>query len=178
MDSTIKWQAVALFSISGVVALVNTLVFLPLLTSYLDNGLRLRPNVRDYSITQLSALLLIAGTGLLSIATSVLALIVAVLLTSLGSAYPIALRSLAADLIDAEEVALFYSGVTTMESVGMLISGPLFAALFELGLGLGGAWLGFPFLAAAAFVLLAFVAVSRVRLSHAVVVEPPSPRTD
>lgn len=171
-------QAVALMSVSGIVALVNTTVLLPALTSFMDNRLRLRTNVRDHSISQLSALLLASGLGLLSVATSSLSLTAAVLLMSLGSAYPIALRSLGAGLVDAEHVALFYSGVTAVESIGMLVSGPLFAALFELGLGLGGVWLGIPFLVAAAFVLVAFAAVSRVRMSAAVAIGAPNARAD
>jgi uncharacterized membrane protein len=63
-----------------------------------------------------------------------------------------AMRSIAVFMIGgqaSQDIARLFAIIAIMESIGMLISGPLIAQFFRWGMKLGKAWLGMPFLLSA-----------------------------
>lgn len=91
-------------------------------------------------------------------------LICGLVILSLGSAFMITARSLVTALVAPDHVGTLYSAIGLSQAIGQFIAGPLFAYLFRLGMHLGDAWMGMPFLQAAVFFAVATVAVWRVRI--------------
>lgn len=115
-------------------------------------------------MSQGSGLLAIIGFAAIFVAPVPAILIFGLVILSLGSTFPISSRSLATAIVQPDHVGTLYSAIAVAQSVGLLVSGPLFAGLFRLGLHLGDAWMGLPFLQAALFYVVACVAVSCIRL--------------
>jgi MFS family permease len=94
-------------------------------------------------------------------------LICGLVILSLGSAFLITARSLATSLVPPDHVGTLYSAIAISQSLGILVAGPLFAYLFRIGLHLGGAWLGLPFLQAGLLYVIATVAIWCIRVPRA-----------
>lgn len=91
-------------------------------------------------------------------------LIAGLIILSLGSAFTINVRSLVTALVLPDHVGTLYSAIGISQALGTFVAGPLFAYLFKLGMHLGDAWMGMPFLQGAVFFVVATVAVWRVRI--------------
>lgn len=89
----------------------------------------------------------------------------------MGSAFIITTRSLATSLVQIDHAGTLYSAIAIAQGIGTLISGPLFANLFRLGMHLGTVWMGLPFFQASLFFAVAVAAVWHVRIG-------PSPRSN
>jgi hypothetical protein len=84
---------------------------------------------------------------------------------SLGNGYPPLVRSLLASIVDKTHVNTMYTTISVFETMGSIIAGPLLAGAFRIGLKLGGAWIGLPFLAAGCLFGSAAVIVISINLS-------------
>lgn len=91
-------------------------------------------------------------------------LIWGLVILSLGSSFMITTRSLVTSLVSPDHVGTLYSGIGVSQALGTFVAGSLFAYLFRLGMHLGDAWMGMPFLQAALFFVVATMAVWRVRI--------------
>lgn len=63
----------------------------------------------------------------------------------MGAAYDLTLRSLLSQLVDASHRATLFTTVAMFECIGGVIAGPLLAISYQVGLRLGGMWIGLPF---------------------------------
>lgn len=59
------------------------------------------------------------------------------------------IRSVLTSVIAPDEVSRVYAVISVMETLGGIISGPIMAACYRLGLTLGGMWAALPFIASA-----------------------------
>ena len=159
-------QASLLISLRGIFQLVNYLVLMPALSFIAARYLNLHGKHRDYRLSQGSGILSIIGFAAMGLAPAPVLLICGLVILSLGSAFTITARSLVTSLVPPDHVGTLYSAIGISQAVGMFVAGPLFAYLFKLGMHLGNAWMGMPFLQAALFYLVATVAVWRVRISR------------
>lgn len=126
---------------------------------------------RDWRLSQGSGLLSIIGFAAMGLAPVPVLLIWGLVILSLGSSFMITTRSLVTSLVSPDHVGTLYSAIGVSQAIGTFVAGPLFAYLFQLGMHLGDAWMGLPFLQAALFFVVATVAVWQVRLQ-------PSPSED
>jgi MFS family permease len=121
---------------------------------------------RDYRLSQGSGILSLIGFAAMGLAPVPGLLICGLVIMSLGSAFMITMRSLVTSLVLPDHVGTLYSAIGISQAFGMFVAGPLFAYLFKLGMHLGNAWMGMPFLQAALFYMVATVAVWRVRIGR------------
>ncbi|KAJ5676528.1 uncharacterized protein N7477_002161 [Penicillium maclennaniae] len=159
-------RASLLISLRGIFQLVNFLVLMPTLTFLAATYYNLHGKHRDYRLSQGSGLLSIVGFAAMGLAPVPVLLICGLVFLSLGSAFSTTTRSLVTSLVVPDHVGTLYSAIGISQSVGTFIAGPLFAYLFKLGMHLGNAWMGLPFLQASLFYVIATVAVWRVRIGR------------
>lgn len=160
-------RASLLVSLRGCVTLANFFVLMPILSYVVVKCFHLEAKWKDLRLSQGSGLVSILGFLFMFIAGSPVALIFGCVLLSLGSAFSVTCRSFITALVLPDHVGTLYSAAALIQSVGVLVAGPLLAYTFRLGLHLGGTWLGLPFLAAAILFLIAFVAISCIRIKPA-----------
>lgn len=111
-----------------------------------------------------SGILSILGFFAIFIAPTPAILISGLVILSIGTAFLVTTRSLATTLVLPDHVGTLYSAIAIAQGLGILVSGPLFANFFRLGMHLGTAWLGLPFLQAALFFVVAVAAIWHVNL--------------
>jgi hypothetical protein len=157
-------QASLLISLRGIFNLANYLVVMPALSFVAAKYLNLHGKHRDHRLSQGSGLVSIIGFLVIGLAPVPALLICGLVVLSLGSAFLITARSLATGLVPPDQVGTLYSAIAISQSLGILISGPLFAYLFRIGLHFGGAWMGLPFLQAGLLYVIATIAMWCIRV--------------
>jgi MFS family permease len=140
---------------------------MPALSYAAAKYLNLHGKHRDHRLSQGSGLISIIGFLAMGLAPVPTLLICGLVILSLGSAFLITARSLATSLVPPDHVGTLYSAIAISQSLGILVAGPLFAYLFRIGLHLGGAWLGLPFLQAGLLYVIATVAIWCIRVPRA-----------
>jgi len=83
----------------------------------------------------------------------------------LGAGYSSSVRVLLTSLTDAPHRSLVFSIMGTLDIIGTLIGGPLWPAIYHVGLGIGELYTGLPFIVAAAMFVLVFGTVEITRVS-------------
>jgi hypothetical protein len=154
------YQATYLVSLGTGVNLAVHAILIPALSAFFLLRLRLHEMAKDKRLAQLSSIFLIVGAGTIFLATSWPAISAGQILSSLGAAFLIPVRSVATSMVAQEHFAALYTGISVMAYAGMLTGGPLFASTFRWGMRLGDFWTGMPYLVAAGFFILALIAVS------------------
>lgn len=119
---------------------------------------------RDYRLSQVTCLFTVVGFALMAFAPVPGILIWGLVFLSLGLGFIIAARSLVTALVPSSHIGTLYSALAISQALGILIAGPLFAYLFQLGMHLGNAWMGLPWLQASFIFLLVSIAIWRIRL--------------
>ncbi|CAI7565045.1 unnamed protein product [Penicillium bialowiezense] len=153
-----------LISLRGIFALVTYLLLMPFVSFVAAKYFNLHGKRSDHIMSKGSGILSVIGFMAVFIGPNPAFLIGGLVVLSIGSAFMVTTRSLATSLVVPDHVGTLYSAIGIAQGVGLLVSGPLFANLFRLGLHLGKAWMGLPFLMAAVFFIFAVVAVWNVKL--------------
>jgi MFS family permease len=148
---------------------------MPLLTFIARKYFNLHGKYRDLRLSQGSGILSVIGFAAVGLAPVPVFLVCGLVILSLGSAFTITTRSLVTSLVVPDHVGTLYSAIGVSSSIGTFIAGPLFAYLFKLGMHLGNAWMGMPFLQASLFYLAATVAVWWVRMGRSTQDEEEEP---
>ncbi|KAJ5465588.1 hypothetical protein N7530_009375 [Penicillium desertorum] len=164
-------RASLLISLRGIFGLVTYLVIMPILAYLAAKHLNIHGKHSDHFLSKGSGVLSIIGFAIISIAPTPAILIGGQVISSIGSAFMITTRSMATSLVQPDHAGTLYSAIAIAQGVGTLLSGPLFANLFRLGMHLGTAWMGLPFFQASLFFVVAVIAVWHIRLG-------PSPRAN
>ncbi|KUL91414.1 hypothetical protein ZTR_01496 [Talaromyces verruculosus] len=159
-------KATLLVSVRGAVNLAAVLVILPFLSRLLLKRLKLDAPSKDLWLSRGTAFLLTIGMLLMFSAPAPAILIIGLVAVALGSPLHLTARSLITSLVLPNQVGVLYTSLAVVQSVGILIAGPLLANTFRWGMKLGDTWLGLPFLAAAVMYLLSFLLISVVNLSR------------
>ncbi|CAG8087386.1 unnamed protein product, partial [Penicillium salamii] len=153
-----------LISLRGIFGLATYLLLMPLLSFLAAKYFNLHGKQSDHVMSKGSGILSVIGFAAVFIGPAPAFLIGGLVVLSIGSAFFVTTRSLATSLVLPDHVGTLYSAIAIAQGLGLLVSGPLFANLFRLGLHLGKAWLGLPFLMASVFFSFAVVAVWNVKL--------------
>ncbi|OJJ47370.1 hypothetical protein ASPZODRAFT_65203 [Penicilliopsis zonata CBS 506.65] len=159
-------DASLLISLRGIVTLANFLLLMPALSSILTRHFHLPGKLKDLRLSQVSSLVSALGFFIIATAGSRAILILGMMLLSMGAAFLVSCRSFVTSLVRPDHVGALYSSATVVSSLGMVVAGPLFAYAFRLGLNLGPAWLGLPFLLAGVIYLLGSVSLIRLKVSN------------
>lgn len=162
----------------GAAQVVQALIILPWVTGYVMKDTtpkRIRApdeHHRDLSLARWSYTLLAVGIFILGLAPTLSGFIFGLMLMALGSGFNSLTRSLMSLYVDPEHRSRLFSLVAMTEVVGSVYAQLFLAALFALGMKLGGGWIGLPYfglsiLIAAVATLLLFVKVPKEARSSA-----------
>lgn len=142
--------------------LSTLLLILPALSKVLDR--LLPPTRRDLRISAGSVLTIAVGHVVMALAASPTVFAVGLSISSLGMGFVPALRSVATALVDEAEIGLLGTTIALTQSIGAIIAGPMMAGTFKFSMRLHGIWLGLPYMAATALVLIACWATLMIRV--------------
>ncbi|KFG83653.1 hypothetical protein MANI_015986 [Metarhizium anisopliae] len=143
----LSWaRASLLLSIKGVAALAVTTTILPLTSQLLLRKLSLSPVHKDVWMARASAMFLLLGAFCLGLAPTLETFLSSLVIFTVGIGYNLILRSLIASYAKDDKTGLMFTAISVSEGLGGLIAGPIMAMLFRVGLNLGRAWIGLPFL--------------------------------
>lgn len=158
-------HAAFLVAIRGAINLAAVLA-LPVICHLLLTRAKLDAAGKDLWLSRGTAFLLTLGTLIMFLAPTPAVLIVGIAAFAMGSPLYIAARSLVTSLVLPNETGVLYTSLATIQSIGMLVAGPLLAYVFRWGMQLGEGWLGLPFLVASVMYLAALLLICAVDLSR------------
>jgi hypothetical protein len=102
---------------------------------------------RDLFLAQGSAGLMLLGWIAVGFSPNVILFTGSLMIATIGSGFPVYLRSFLTGLVAPNKVAGLYTIVSVVDTLGLMLGGPLLAWLFKRGMQLGGSFIGLPFIA-------------------------------
>ncbi|KAM7205482.1 Major facilitator superfamily domain containing protein [Naviculisporaceae sp. PSN 640] len=143
-------QASYIVSIGAGVGLLNLLVLLPLTSNILLTRFHLHETSKDKVIAQISGVFLVIGSLLLFFAHSWVVLVAGQLISHIGYAFTLPLRSIVTSMVHKSQFGALYMGISVLTYAGGLTGNPLVARIFKWGMqvGDGDTWMGLPYLVA------------------------------
>ncbi|KAL2262526.1 hypothetical protein VTK26DRAFT_1056 [Humicola hyalothermophila] len=153
-------------SIRSAGSLVALLVVLPAASWLCVERLGMTGMGKDLWIGRWSGIVQIVGSLLVAVAAHGGLFSFGLIWLALGSGMTSVIRSLLNALVEEHHVGTLNSLVSLMETVGMILAGPLLAKALSVGLNLGGAWMGLPFFVAALLFVFATTILWTFRLPH------------
>jgi len=130
-------QATFLVTIRGAVSIVVILFLIPLISRLLATKTSMSPLTRDLRTTQVSAVLLTAGMLGVGLSPSIPFLGSALVVVALGSPAFVGLRCVLTHLVPANNLGTLYTAMGVVVNVGIMVTGPFFAATFKAGMQIG-----------------------------------------
>lgn len=116
------------------------LIILPAVSRHL---LARMPQIKkDLTLARISIICLALGTLGIGLSPSIATLIPSLLLQTCGSAFVYLARSLITTLVHRDETARLFTIIEVLQSVGNIIASLLITGVFQIGLQLGGMWIG------------------------------------
>ncbi|CAC9889322.1 MFS general substrate transporter [Aureobasidium pullulans] len=119
---------------------------------------------RDLFLARGSACFMLLGIVAVGLSPNAILFTISLMIATLGGGFPVYLRSFLTDLVKPNKVAELYTVIGVVDTLALMVGGPLFAWLFERGLQLGGAFVGLPFLALG--LIYAAVLVFLLKIGH------------
>ncbi|KAI3546267.1 major facilitator superfamily transporter [Colletotrichum filicis] len=162
-----------LSSLYGFGVFLTIIAVLPALSRLLASAKAPKPlrytddHERDLFLGRLSSVALLLGALTMSASPTIGAFIGGLAILALGSGWGSYVRSLCAVYVDAAHRTRLYSIISLVETAGQTYTQPMLAGLFSLGMKLGGAWIGLPYLGVAGFCVAALGLLLMVRLPPA-----------
>ncbi|KAG9388681.1 ProP Permease major facilitator superfamily [Pyrenophora tritici-repentis] len=141
--------------------LVVVATILPLVNYILLKRLRLPSHWADCYLARGSIILTTISFLIMGVAAQPGLLIIGLLVFNMGTGYSAAMRSVSIHVIGGQSspnVGKLMSTLAMAEAIGSMVAGPLLNELFEIGMDMGSAWLGLPFLGSV--VVFAFMTVA------------------
>ncbi|KJZ76344.1 hypothetical protein HIM_04426 [Hirsutella minnesotensis 3608] len=163
-----SWSEAALLSsISAAVNLGLVAVVLPAASQVLLTRLHYSPSAKDMLMVRSGIVASVVGAFTIGLAPGSAMLVVGVVVFALGYGYGPAMRGLLVVVAGDDDVGTLFTAMSVLESAGVIVSGPLMAAAFNVGLSWGEFWTGLPFLAAGCLLSVAALIVFGVGVQEA-----------
>ncbi|KAJ5550342.1 Major facilitator superfamily domain general substrate transporter [Penicillium sp. DV-2018c] len=131
---------------------------------------RLSSTQKDLWLARRSIFCLVLGTLGIGLSPSVATLIPSMIIQCLGSGFVFLIRSLITTLVKRDETARLFTAIEIIQTVGNVIASLSITTVFQIGLRLGGYWVGLAWIMTSMLFCL-------VGISIWVFVLPPSPPT-
>ena len=144
-----------LITIRAIITIIYFLALLPFMGRVLETKFHQSGSARDLWLARLTVLCLPFGFTLMSLSPKLALMAVGMVFTALGSGCGSLVRSIANSMVDIDQVARLNGAISIVDTLGILVSGPLLAEVFSLGLRMGGAWIALPFFIAAILTAIA-----------------------
>ncbi|KAL4893000.1 MFS general substrate transporter [Aspergillus ambiguus] len=116
------------------------LIVLPAISRYLLRTMK--TNKKDLQLARVSIIFLALGTLGIGLSPSIATLVPSLLIQTAGSGFVYLTRSLITTLVEREETARLFTIIEVLQSVGNVIASLAITAVFQIGLELGGVWIG------------------------------------
>ncbi|EAW14302.1 putative MFS transporter [Aspergillus clavatus NRRL 1] len=116
------------------------LLVLPVLSRYLLRSMH--TNKKDLQLARVSIVCLSLGTLGIGLSPSIATLVPSLILQTAGSGFLYLIRSLITTLVKQEETARLFTIIEVLQAVGNVIASLSITTVFQLGLELGGPWIG------------------------------------
>lgn len=144
------------------VGIGTTFVILPATDYFLRNKLSLGMFTKDLYLVQSCVVLMVVSLAVIGQSSTSGALLAGVVLFALTSGDEAILRSLLSQAADPGNTGMVYTTVSVLETVSALVTGPMYAAIFQASLLRGGGWLGTTFFLGAGLISLGGVLLYNV----------------
>lgn len=152
-------------SIKSAATIIAYMVILPGASWLLQQKLGLSDPRKDLFLARGSIIVLSLGFFIVAWSPTVASVTVGFVVSTMGRGYGNLIRSLVTSLVPARFTGRMYTMITVIETFGLLLSGPLLAALFRVGLDQGDVrWLGLPFTVAGALGALVAVVICCIKV--------------
>ncbi|KAI4727157.1 MFS general substrate transporter [Aureobasidium sp. EXF-10728] len=100
---------------------------------------------RDLFLARGSAALMLIGWTAIGFSPNAIFFTGSLMVATIGGGFPVYLRSFLTGLVEPNRVAELYTIIGVVDTLGLMVGGPLLAWLFERGMQLGGTLIGLPF---------------------------------
>ncbi|CEJ62285.1 hypothetical protein PMG11_10787 [Penicillium brasilianum] len=142
---------------------------LPYLKKYALNPRRTTTE-KDLWLSRASILCLTIGTLGIGLSPSVATLIPSMIIQTSGSGFVFLTRSIITTLVERDETARLYTVIEIIQSFGNVVASLSITTVFQLGLRLGGFWIGLAWMMTSSLFCMVAAAIWFFRL-------PPTPQT-
>lgn len=143
---------------------------LPYLKKYYLNA-RHSSTQKDLTLARGSIICFTLGTLGIGLSPAIGALIPSMMLQASGSGFVFLTRSIITTLVDRDQTARLYTVIEILQSVGNVVASLTITAVFQLGLRLGGFWIGLAWMVTSSLFCMVAIAIWVFRL-------PPAPREE
>jgi MFS family permease len=97
---------------------------------------------KDLQLARVSIICLCLGTLGIGLSPSIAALVPSLLVQTAGSGFLYLIRSLITTMVKQEETARLFTIIEVLQAVGNVIASLSITTVFQVGLELGGSWIG------------------------------------
>ena len=150
-----SWSLASMvLSIRNAGSLITLLALLPAASWFCGQRLGIEGVEKDLLLARWSGVVQIVGSLIIAAAANGWLFSIGLVWFALGSGMTALIRSLLNTLVEEHHVGTLNSLAGFMEMVGMTMAGPLLAESLSIGLNLGGAWIGLPFVTAGVFFVI------------------------
>lgn len=153
-----------LITIRAVATVVVFLFLVPVVGARLQERLGLDIPSRDLWLSRIAISCCPVGLFLIAASPNMAPMVIGMIITAVSSGASSLVRSIITGIVEPERVSVLNGVINVVQAVGSLVSGPLLAELFALGLRLGNNWIALPFDVAAASSLVSCAIVWLVSL--------------
>lgn len=144
-------RASIVLTIRNATSLITLLVLMPFASWLCLQHLHMTAVAKDIWLARWSGVMGILGCLIIAGAANGYLFSVGLVWFALGTGMSSIIRSLLNGMVEEHHVGTVNTLVGFMEMVGLMMAGPLLAESLSIGLNLGGAWIGLPFLTAGLF---------------------------
>jgi MFS family permease len=138
-----KWtlaEANLLISFKPALTIPLFLFILPALSRHLLRSMH--TSKKDLQLARVSIICLCLGTLGIGLSPSIAALVPSLLVQTAGSGFLYLIRSLITTMVKQEETARLFTIIEVLQAVGNVIASLSITTVFQVGLELGGSWIG------------------------------------
>lgn len=147
-------EAAFLMTIAGVTSMVTLIALLPAAGWFCAKYLGLTGVMKDVWLIRVVGPCLIFGCLVIALAPNGMMLAFGLVPYAFGSGLSSLIRAVLCALVEDHHIAILNTLIGITESVGVMVASPVLAMSLSLGLKMGGAWIGLPFLLAALFAMI------------------------
>jgi len=129
--------------------LISLVVFVPAVSIFLMKYLHLPAHHADLWMARGSIIITTVSMLIMGIAVHHFLLIFGLLIYNMGTGYSAAMRSTAIHVVGGQsspDIGRLMSVIAIVESIGIMIAGPMLNKALEVGIEMGEPWVGLPYL--------------------------------
>ena len=141
------------------------LFVLPLLSRWLLRSMG--PGQKDILLARCSIVSLVLGTLGIGLSPSIFMVIASLIVQTCGAGFVFFTRSLITTLVKRDETARLYTVIEAIQALGNVIAAMALTNVFQLGVELGGVWIGLAWMTTSSLFFVVAIATFLFRLPRA-----------